>query len=68
MRFLSNMGKDAYAVPPMRLVRRWEILPGDDQTAVSVSRVGFDAMVRGDQPYDAPPCYGSRPIAASTAY
>ena len=56
VRFLSELGKPgAYSVQPGRVVRNWEILPGNPQTSVSVSRVGFDAMVRGKQPYDAPP-------------
>ena len=56
VRFLSELGKPgAYSVQPGRVVRNWEVLPGTQQTAVSVSRIGFDAMVRGTQPYDAPP-------------
>jgi putative heme-binding domain-containing protein len=56
VRFLSELGKAGpYAVGPARLVRRWETLPGIHQAAVSVKRVGYDAMVRGVQPTDAPP-------------
>jgi len=56
VRFLSELGKPGpYSVQPGRVVRNWEVLPGTQQTAVSVSRVGFDSMVRGAQPYDAPP-------------
>ena len=53
VRFLSELGKGEFAVGPEQVVRRWEVIPGTQEMANSVRRVGYDATARGDQPKDA---------------
>ncbi len=69
VRFLSELGKEgAYKVPAGRTVRRWRVLPYNDEVSHQIRRVGTQAMLGADRGWPWNAAYstvaGELPLAA----